>query len=128
MSATGIAHPEPERASLWLLGAVAILAFSAACNKSTSPAPESQAVADGRRAFMANCASCHNTDPNLDGSVGPAIAGSSRALVEARVLHQSYPPGYKPKRATHLMRPLPWLAPKIGDLTAFLDAAKKNQK
>ena len=77
---------------------------------------------------MANCASCHNTNPNHDGSSGPAIAGSPRELVEARVLHQSYPPGYKPKRTTHLMRKLPWLAPRIDDLTAFLAAAKRADK
>ena len=75
---------------------------------------------------MANCALCHNTNPNLPGSLGPPIAGSPRELVEARVLHRSYPAGYKPRRTTHLMRPLPWLAPKIDDLTAFLDYAKNH--
>ncbi len=48
--------------------------------------------------------------------------------MEARVLHQSYPPGYKPKRTTHLMRALPWLAPEIDNITAFLADAKQNQK
>jgi hypothetical protein len=48
-------------------------------------------------------------------------------LVEARVLHLKYPPGYKPKRTTHAMRAIPTLAPEIGNLTAFLDdAAKKH--
>jgi mono/diheme cytochrome c family protein len=103
------------------------LAGVAACVKKP-PAPEPKAVEEGRKVFLINCASCHNINPNLDGSVGPAIAGSPRALVEARVLHQSYPPGYKPKRNTHLMRAMPWLAPKIDDLTAFLAAAKENQK
>jgi mono/diheme cytochrome c family protein len=73
--------------------------------------------------YLVNCASCHNADPRLPGSVGPPIAGSPRALVEARVLHRSYPPAYVPKRSTHLMRPMPWLAPQIGNLTAYLQAA-----
>jgi hypothetical protein len=37
-----------------------------------------------------------------------------------------YPPGYKPKRTTHQMRPLPWLGDHIGDLTAYLDAAENQ--
>lgn len=77
--------------------------------------------------YMTNCVVCHNPDPNLPGSQGPPIAGSSRELVEARVLHLSYPPGYKPKRNTHAMRALPMLAPEIDNITAFLqDAAKKD--
>jgi mono/diheme cytochrome c family protein len=79
-------------------------------------------VAEGRRVYVINCSSCHNLNPNLNGSIGPAIAGSSRALIAARVLHQSYPAGYKPERASHLMHPLPWLAPEIDDLTAYLAA------
>ena len=33
-----------------------------------------------------------------DGSVGPAVAGASRELIEAKVLRGEYPPGYTPKR------------------------------
>jgi hypothetical protein len=73
--------------------------------------------------YRTNCIACHNANPNLPGSLGPAIAGSPRDLVAARVLHGAYPVGYVPKRHTHIMRPLPWLGPHIGDLTAFLDAA-----
>src|SRR5579863_4951924 len=105
-----------KTAALWLIGLVML--GLPACSK-PGPALPPQ-VARGRQVFMANCASCHNANPSLDGTVGPAIAGSPRALVEARVLRQSYPPGYHPKRTTHLMRKLPWLAPKIDDLTAFL--------
>lgn len=109
-----------------LLVGAAIAAVVAACSK---PGPASTpAVTSGRRVYMANCASCHNSNPSLDGGVGPAIAGSPRDLVESRVLQQSYPPGYKPKRTTHLMRKMPWLAPKIDDLTAFLAAYKPQSK
>jgi mono/diheme cytochrome c family protein len=100
-----------------LLAAFSIGVF-VACQKNPR---EPEAVTRGRAVFMANCASCHNTNPNLAGSLGPPIAGSSRQLIEARVLHASYPPGYHPKRPSHLMQPMPWLASKIDDLTAFLD-------
>jgi hypothetical protein len=52
--------------------------------------------------------------------VGPAVQGSDRALIEARVLHVRYPPGYKPKRTTTLMIAMPDLAGSIDDLAAFL--------
>jgi hypothetical protein len=71
---------------------------------------------------------CHNRDPNLAGTKGPPIAGSSRELVEDRILYLKYPPGYKPKRTTHNMRAQPQLKNKIDDLVAFLaDAAKKTE-
>lgn len=77
---------------------------------------------------MTNCVACHNPNPNLAGSKGPPIAGSPRELVYDRVLFVKYPPGYKPKRTTHNMRPLPQLKNRIDDLTAFLaEAANKNQ-
>ena len=79
----------------------------------------------GRIIYMANCRVCHNADPNLPGSQGPPIAGSSRELVEARVLNLVYPPGYAPKRKTHAMRSIPTLAPEIDNIVAFLAAAKK---
>ncbi|HEY6395796.1 MAG TPA: cytochrome c [Candidatus Binataceae bacterium] len=85
-------------------------------------------VEKGRMVYVTNCVVCHNPNPNLPGTQGPPIAGSSRELVEARVLHLSYPPGYKPQRNTHAMRALPHLKRQIDNLTAFLDAAKKTGK
>ena len=58
----------------------------------------------GRIVYMTNCIICHNPDPNLPGSQGPPIAGSSRELVYDRVMLLKYPPGYTPKRTTHTMR------------------------
>ena len=58
----------------------------------------------GEVVYRTNCISCHNRDPNLPGPIGPAIADSPRALIEARVLHGTYPPGYAPQRTTRTMR------------------------
>lgn len=90
--------------------------------RSLTPAQRGEVV------YRTNCASCHNRDPNLPGWMGPPIAGSSRALIEDRVLHLTYPPGYVPKRTTHKMRALPWLDGHIDDLTAYLNDAAKDRK
>lgn len=74
----------------------------------------------GRRIYLAACTTCHNPDPTLPGGSGPEIAGSSRELIEARVLRAEYPPGYHPKRASKAMLPLPQFAPYIDDISAFL--------
>lgn len=88
-------------------------------------APPSPAAAErGRRAYLANCITCHNPDPTKDGASGPQIAGVSREVLEAKVLHGTYPAGYTPKRTTHAMVPLPHLASRIDDLVAFLAAGR----
>ncbi len=108
---------------LVLAQAAAIAFLAGACNsKPMTPARM------GRQIYMSNCVVCHSPDPNQPGSQGPPIAGSSRELVEARVLHLSYPPGYTPKRTTHAMRAFPQLAGHIDDLTAFLDEAAATGK
>jgi mono/diheme cytochrome c family protein len=100
---------------------LAMLAL-AACGKTRTP----DAVERGRLVYVTHCIVCHNSNPNLDGAQGPAIAGSSRELVADRVLHLTYPPGYTPKRTTHNMRPMNDLTPaQIDDLTAYLRAAAK---
>jgi mono/diheme cytochrome c family protein len=83
---------------------------------------ETTAVERGRRIYATNCTACHHPDPRLDGSVGPAIAGTPAEVVRARVLRGEYPPGYTPKRASRLMPAQPFLAPEIEDLVAYLDA------
>jgi mono/diheme cytochrome c family protein len=77
-------------------------------------------AAHGKQIYLAECNACHNSDPAKDGPVGPAIKGSSRELLEARILRASYPPGYTPKRPTSLMPPQPKVAAKIPDLAAYL--------
>jgi mono/diheme cytochrome c family protein len=104
--------------------ALAMLAIaSAGCGPSKPQSPAEK----GRIVYMTNCVVCHNPNPNLAGSQGPPIAGSSRELIEDRVLYLKYPPGYKPKRSTHAMRAMPFLKNQIDNLTAFLQEAAQQQ-
>ena len=79
-------------------------------------------VAAGRSTYMANCIACHAMDPTIDGALGPAVAGSSIELLEARIVHGGYPEGYEPKRPSRVMVPLPHLEPRIPELAAYLQA------
>jgi mono/diheme cytochrome c family protein len=80
----------------------------------------SEAARRGKVAYDGVCIACHNPNPALDGSLGPANAGASRELLEARVLRAEYPPGYQPKRDSKAMPAMPHLADKIDDLAAYL--------
>ena len=99
---------------------VVVVAMASGCSSSES----TTAVERGRRVYMANCIVCHNPDPMRAGSAGPEVAGASRELLEARVLHASYPPGYTPKRTTKAMVALPFLAAHLDELAAFLQAVQ----
>lgn len=77
-------------------------------------------AAKGKQVWLGQCVACHNPDPAKDGPIGPAVKGSSPSLVETRVLHATYPPGYKPKRETKVMPARPDLTKSIPDLAAFL--------
>jgi mono/diheme cytochrome c family protein len=74
----------------------------------------------GRQVYLGQCTACHASDPAQRGSVGPPVKGSSRPLLEARVLHGTYPPGYAPKQNTRIMQPMPQLAGSLDDLAAYL--------
>jgi mono/diheme cytochrome c family protein len=74
----------------------------------------------GRQAYLGYCVACHNTDPAQPGPVGPALKGSPRELLEAKVLNGSYPPGYTPKRPTKVMVPIPAVASEIPALAEYL--------
>jgi mono/diheme cytochrome c family protein len=74
----------------------------------------------GRAVYVANCVACHNNDPSKDGPIGPALKGSSKELIEYRVLRTEYPPGYKPKRNTRLMPTFPYLKSEIPYLAVYL--------
>ncbi len=110
-----------------------------ACGQDEKPAPTSApsgspaapaasgtsaaAVGDpnkGKQIWLSQCVACHNADPAKDGPIGPAVKGASKDLLEARVVHGTYPPGYKPKRDSKVMPPRPDLVASIPDLTAYL--------
>lgn len=82
--------------------------------------PLSPSAERGRQVYRARCASCHASDPANAGAVGPPLKGAPRDLLEAKVLRGTYPPGYAPKRRTHIMPAMPALAPEIPGLTDFL--------
>lgn len=131
--------------SVWVAAAVLSLAF--ACSDSNRPAPapsqgappasaepapsapvseaadasQEKLVARGRAVYVTNCAVCHNVDPSVDGSLGPAVAGSSLELLEARLLRNTYPEGYTPKRDSRVMMALPYLKEDIPALAAYLN-------
>jgi len=77
-------------------------------------------AARGKVVYTTNCIACHHRDPSREGGLGPAVAGSSRELLEARVLRAEYPPGYSPKAETGLMIALPHLEDEIDALAAYL--------
>lgn len=89
---------------------------------------EQKLISRGRKAFVNQCIQCHNPDFTKDGSLGPAVAGSSRELLEARVLNQSYPPGYTPKRNSKVMPAMPFMKSEIDALTAYLATNPNSPK
>jgi mono/diheme cytochrome c family protein len=110
-----------------ILSALAGLPFAGLACTGCARSGAQAAAERGRQVYMTYCVACHNADPASPGAAGPEVAGASRELLEARVVHGTYPPGYTPKRPTKAMTPLPFLAPKIDDLAAFL-AAPANAK
>jgi mono/diheme cytochrome c family protein len=94
-----------------------------ACSKDSDPSAQASKDPDwerGRAVYLANCVACHNSDPAKDGPVGPALKGSGRELLEARVLTSNYPPNYQPKRPTKVMPQFPFLKKEIPYLAAYL--------
>ena len=77
----------------------------------------------GEQLYRNVCTTCHGVTPDQPGVIGPAIAGASVELLEAKLLRGVYPPGYTPKRNTKTMPPLPHLAAHVADLAAYLQAA-----
>ena len=104
------------------LAGLLLAAFGAACGE--SDASLSPLAEQGHTAYRSICITCHNGVPSQDGSLGPAIAGSSRELLAAKVLRGEYPPGYTPKRATNAMPRFEYMADQIDALAAYLAEAK----
>jgi mono/diheme cytochrome c family protein len=103
-----------DRRALVVLGLVTL---SACSGQGAGLSPEAER---GRQIYSTQCTSCHAVDPAQNGPLGPAVKGSARELLEARLLRGAYPPGYTPKRPSAIMQPMPQLAGSLDDLTAYL--------
>jgi len=105
----------------------AVVAAATACKRGEGVALSEQAQR-GRGIYMNVCVACHNADPAKDGAIGPNLVGTTRELIEWRVVKGAYPPGYTPKRATGAMPAFPHLAADVDALYAFVrestDAAR----
>ncbi|MCE3011238.1 MAG: cytochrome c [Proteobacteria bacterium] len=80
-----------------------------------------QLVERGRAVYGTNCIACHNTDPKQDGTVGPAIWGSSAELLKYKLVIGGYPAGYQAKRPNQVMPKFPQLEREIPALEAYLN-------
>jgi mono/diheme cytochrome c family protein len=105
-----------RRARVRLALAAGMLA-AAGCGPQQAVSPEAER---GRQVYQSQCIACHNPDPAQAGPVGPPVKGSSRELLEVKVLRGAYPPGYTPKRPTAVMQPMPQLADTIPALGEYL--------
>jgi mono/diheme cytochrome c family protein len=100
-----------------MLAGLAALALGACGREPLSPQAER-----GRQVYVSQCTACHAFDPAQPGAVGPEVRGVPRAVLEAKVLHGTYPPGYTPKRPTSVMPPQAHLAGDLPALAAYLSA------
>jgi len=107
---------------------ILVIAFIGACTPKTGGGSNVSAMSPeqlkerGKAIYISSCIACHNVDPSKEGSVGPAISGSSLELISARVLKASYPANYKPKRVTGQMPALPHLEKELPALQAYLNS------
>ena len=101
---------------------MALLLMAAACSGGEAEKDETP-YERGEKIYNNVCIACHAADPSQIGTLGPPIAGSSRKLIEYRVLRGTYPPGYEPKRASRTMPQFPHLEEFIDDLAAYLAVA-----
>ena len=93
---------------------------AAPAGSGTAPVAGAGDANKGKQVWLSQCVACHNADPGKDGPIGPSVRGSSRDLLESRVVHGTYPPGYKPKRDSKVMPPRPDLVASVPDLAAYL--------
>jgi mono/diheme cytochrome c family protein len=103
--------------------ALSLTLFALGGCKPAEPEGLSELALQGQRVYQNVCIACHNGNPALDGSVGPANAGASLALLEAKILRAEYPPGYTPKRAGVSMPKFEYLKDQIPALHAYLNEA-----
>jgi mono/diheme cytochrome c family protein len=110
-----------RRGSAVALAATLLLACSEGRDVELSPAAQR-----GRQVYLNVCVACHNANPGQDGAIGPALTGTTRELLEYRVVRGAYPPGYHPKRDSHAMPAFPDLAGDVDDLYAFISESTRT--
>lgn len=109
--------------------AIALLATSAAAALACSGGESVELSATAQRGhdvYMNVCIACHNANPGRDGAIGPDLIGSTRELIEWRVVRGEYPPGYTPKQATGAMPAFPHLAGDVDALYAFIHESTED--
>ncbi|MCC6670748.1 MAG: c-type cytochrome [Planctomycetes bacterium] len=114
-------------AGLGLTAALTVVIVLANCSAEPAGPKLSDLAEKGRRVYSLNCTVCHGADPHVAGAQGPEIAGASLELLTARVLHATYPEGYKPKRDTKQMVALPYLQDALPALEAYLREVPPSQ-
>lgn len=78
------------------------LLFLASCSD-----PALTTAQKGKAIYQSKCIGCHNANPALPGSIGPALQGTPYEVLSFKVVEGTYPDGYKPKRATNIMPKIP---------------------
>lgn len=81
---------------------------------------ETALIARGKHYYDNVCIACHNGDPNVNGTLGPALAGSSLEVIQAKVMRGEYPEGYTPKRDTGTMPRFQYLEPELEGIATYL--------
>ena len=103
----------------WLL-ALAALACGDAGGQVAPIDAEAALIARGKHYYDNVCIACHNGDPSVEGTLGPALAGASLEVIQAKVMRGEYPKGYTPKRDTGTMPRFQYLEPELGAIAAYL--------
>ena len=103
----------------------ALIAIAALACGGESEEFDDPAAARGAKIYRNICLVCHNADPNQAGALGPAIAGASRELLQAKVLRGEYPAGYTPQRNTKQMPQFNYLESNLDDIAAFLASQRE---
>lgn len=115
-----VRHRLASASRRWTVFALLLL-LALGCNQGGESADgNAQLIKRGKVVYETSCTACHARAPAEDGPVGPAIAGSSLELLQAKVLRNEYPPGYKPKRDSNAMVALPHVEPDLPAIHAYL--------
>ncbi|WP_061221847.1 c-type cytochrome [Leptospira weilii] len=96
----------------------------ATCKEEENLSPEQKSISQGKGLYLTNCSACHNQNPAMDGTIGPAIQGSNFELLKARIVEGTYPPSYTPKRTSRIMTRLPLTDDQIRNIEAFLNVPR----